>query len=551
MTHNGTMTENFDYIIVGAGSAGSLLANRLSADPTKTVLLLEAGGKDSYHWIHIPVGYLFCINNPRTDWMFRTEEEKGLNGRSLIYPRGKTLGGCSSINGMIYMRGQARDYDNWAQITGDSDWSWSACLDDFKTHEDNYRLTSPGETADGMHRGGGEWRIEKQRLRWEILESFADAAEEAGIPRVDDFNTGDNTGTDYFEVNQRSGWRWNTSKAFLRPVKNRSNLTIWTHAHVEKLTLEKDQQGQTACKGVEVIVKGVKKIVTANIDTILSAGAINSPHILQLSGIGDPNDLKAQGIDVQHELVGVGKNLQDHLQLRTIFRVENVKTLNQMNATIWGKAAIGLEYLLKRSGPMSMAPSQLGVFTKSSPEQEHSNIEFHVQPLSLEAFGDPLHPWPGMTVSVCNLNPSSRGTVILKSPDAHQGPAISPNYLSTEDDKQVAADSIRVARKVMKQNALLKYKPEEIKPGADFKSDEELADVAGNIGTTIFHPVGTTRMGLADDDLAVVDSHLRVRGVQGLRVVDAGVMPTITSGNTNSPTLMIAEKAARWIIKAV
>jgi choline dehydrogenase len=328
-------------------------------------------------------------------------------------------------------------------------------------------------------------------------------------------------------------------------------LTIWTEAHVEKLTLKKDEQGQLACKGVQVIVKGVKKTVIANVDTILSAGAINSPHILQLSGIGDPNDLKAQGIDVQHELVGVGKNLQDHLQLRTIFRVENVKTLNQMNATLWGKAAIGLEYLLKRSGPMSMAPSQLGVFTKSSPEQEHSNVQFHVQPLSLEAFGDPLHPWPGMTVSVCNLNPSSRGTVTLKSPDAHQGPAISLNYLSTQEDKQVAADSIRVARRVMEQHSLLQYKPEEIKPGVEFQTDKELADVAGNIGTTIFHPVGTTRMGRVDDDQAVVDSHLRVRGVSGLRVVDAGVMPNITSGNTNSPTLMIAEKAARWIAKSV
>lgn len=545
------MTQNFDYIIVGAGTAGCLLANRLSADSTKSVLLLEAGGKDNYHWIHIPVGYLYCIDNPRTDWRFRTEKEQGLNGRTLLYPRGKTLGGCSSINGMIYMRGQARDYDNWANLTGDDDWLWPACLDDFKAHEDNYRLDGSGETSDKQHRGGGEWRIEKQRLSWEVLDSFALAAEQSGIPRTDDFNTGDNTGADYFEVNQRSGWRWNSSKAFIRPVKNRPNLTVWTHAHVEKLILKKDSDGQLACKGVSVLIQGVKKTVEANIETILSAGAINSPHIMQLSGIGDPVDLKANGIEVQHNLVGVGKNLQDHLQLRTIFRVENVKTLNERASTLLGKASIGLEYLFKRSGPMSMAPSQLGVFTKSSPEQQYSNIEFHVQPLSLEAFGDPLHPWPGMTVSVCNLNPTSRGTVKLKSADPHQGPAISPNYLTTVEDKQVAADSIRVARNIMGQQAMMQYKPIEIKPGQEHVTDEQLAKVAGDVGTTIFHPVGTTRMGHADDAGSVVDSHLRVHGIRALRVVDAGVMPTITSGNTNSPTLMIAEKAARWIAASI
>jgi choline dehydrogenase len=545
------MTQNFDYIIVGAGTAGCLLANRLSADSSKKVLLLEAGGKDNYHWIHIPVGYLYCIDNPRTDWRFRTEKEQGLNGRSLLYPRGKTLGGCSSINGMIYMRGQARDYDSWANLTGDDDWLWPACLDDFKAHEDNYRLDGSGETPNKQHRGGGEWRVEKQRLSWEILDSFALAAEQSGIPRTDDFNTGDNTGSGYFEVNQRSGWRWNTSKAFIRSIKNRPNLTVWTHAHVEKLTLKKDSDGQLACKGVSVLVQGVKKIVEANIETILSAGAINSPHILQLSGIGDPVDLKAGSIEVQHNLVGVGKNLQDHLQLRTIFRVENVKTLNEKASTLLGKASIGLEYLFKRSGPMSMAPSQLGVFTKSSPEQKHSNIEFHVQPLSLEAFGDPLHPWPGMTVSVCNLNPTSRGTVKLKSTDPHQGPAIAPNYLDTVEDKQVAADSIRVARNIMGQQAMMQYKPIEIKPGQEHITDEALTKVAGDVGTTIFHPVGTTRMGHADDAGSVVDSHLRVLGIRGLRVVDAGIMPTITSGNTNSPTLMIAEKAARWIAASI
>ncbi len=541
------MTERYDFIVVGAGTAGSLMANRLSADPDKRVLLLEAGGKDNYHWIHIPVGYLYCIDNPRTDWRFRTEQEKGLNGRSLLYPRGKVLGGCSSINGMIYMRGQARDYDSWANETGENEWSWSACLDDFKAHEDNYRLDGAGETSDGLHRGGGEWRIEEQRLRWEILEAFIAASEEAGIPKSPDFNTGDNTGVGYFEVNQRSGWRWNTSKAFLKPVSGRPNLDVVTGAHVHKLVLKKTADGAAECTGVQAAVAGSQVTYEARCEVILCSGAIGTPHILQLSGIGDTGLLKEQGIETVHERSGVGRNLQDHLQLRTIFRVQDVKTLNEIAATPWGKAAIGLEYLLKRSGPMSMAPSQLGVFTKSDPARDHSNIQFHVQPLSLESFGQPLHPWPGVTSSVCNLNPTSRGTVTLKSADPNEAPAIAPNYLDTEDDRQVAADSIRIARKIMGQGALARYQPVEVKPGADHQSDTELAEAAGNIGTTIFHPVGTAKMGRPDDPLAVVDSKLRVIGMKGLRVADASIMPTITSGNTNSPTLMIAEKAARWI----
>ena len=550
------MNQKFDYIIVGAGTAGALLANRLSADSSKRVLLLEAGGKDNYHWIHIPVGYLYCIGNPRTDWQFKTEPEAGLNGRSLLYPRGKTLGGCSSINGMIYMRGQARDYDQWAELTADPDWSWAASLEDFKAHEDHYRLDDSANSLDPkiqerarLHGSGGEWRVEKQRLRWEILEAYAKAATQTGIPSTDDFNGGDNTGAGYFDVNQRSGWRWNTSKAFLRPVKKRPNLEIWTHAHVTKLNLCMDADGQKRCTSVDVRVKGKDLTVEAGLEVLLSAGAIGSPHILQLSGIGCPKHLASVGVEVKHALKGVGCNLQDHLQIRTVYGVEGVKTLNKMASTLMGKVAFALEYALKRTGPMSMAPSQLGIFTKSDPALKHANLEFHVQPLSLEAFGQPLHDFPAITASVCNLNPTSRGTVLLKSADPFQAPAISPNYLTTEEDRKVAADSMRVVRGIAQQQALAQYKPKEIKPGAQFQTDAELAQVAGDIASTIFHPVGTTKMGQKHDPLAVVDSHLRVFGIRGLRVVDAGIMPTITSGNTNSPTLMIAEKAARWILQ--
>jgi choline dehydrogenase len=561
----------FDTIIIGAGTAGCLLANRLSADAGRRVLLIEAGRKDDYHWIHIPVGYLYCIGNPRTDWLYQTEPAAGLNGRTLRYPRGKTLGGCSSINGMIYMRGQARDYDRWAQLTGDDSWTWQNALPYFRLHEDHYKGANaahgargtPSElldTADSApeelwrtvlrhHKAGGEWRIDKQRLRWDVLDAFAQAAQQAGIAATDDFNTGDNEGVGYFEVNQKAGWRWNTAKAFLRPTcYGRPNFELWTSAQVAKLVIETQPDGRQRCTGVQVWDGKQMVKITAAREVVLSAGSIGSPQILQLSGIGPGALLQQHGIGVTHDLPGVGANLQDHLQIRAVFKVKGVQTLNTLANSFWGKARIGLEYALKQSGPMSMAPSQLGAFTRSDPSQPHPNIEYHVQPLSLDAFGEPLHTFPAFTASVCNLNPTSRGTVAIRSPRFEDAPAIAPNYLSTDEDRKVAADSLRVTRRIVAQPALAPFQPEEFRPGPQYQSDDELARLAGDIASTIFHPVGTTRMGRDDDPMAVVDSRLRVRGIDGLRVVDAGVMPTITSGNTNSPTLMIAEKAARWIM---
>ena len=546
-------SATFDYVIIGGGTAGCLLANRLSAEPNHRVLLLEAGKTDSYPWIHIPVGYLYCIGNPRTDWMYHTEPDAGLNNRVQRYPRGRVLGGCSSINGMIYMRGQARDYDAWAKITGDDSWSWQNALADFKAHENHYRLDQGADPITGnnsrfsdMHGSGGEWRVEKQRLSWDVLDSFADAAEQAGIEKIDDFNGGDNAGVGYFDVNQRSGWRWSSSKAFLRPARGRSNLTIWTEAQAQKLTWSTADNGQPRCTGLSLSRAGQTVLVTANREVILSAGAINSPQILQLSGIGPADLLRSHGIEVIRD-APVGENLQDHLQIRAVFKVNGTQTLNTLANSLFGRLKIGAEYLLNRSGPMSMSPSQLGAFTRSDPARPHANLEYHVQPLSLEAFGEDLHDFPAITVSVCNLNPTSRGQVQISSANFQDPPKIMPNYLSTAEDRQVAADSLRQARKIMAQPAMQVYAPEELKPGVQHQSDEELARLAGDIANTIFHPVGTVKMGQMDDPSAVLDPHLRVKGVQGLRVVDASVMPTITSGNTNAPTLMIAEKAAAWI----
>ncbi len=564
--------STFDYIIVGAGTAGCLLANRLSADASKRVLLIEAGRRDDYHWIHIPVGYLYCIGNPRTDWLYQTEAAAGLNGRSLRYPRGKVLGGCSSINGMIYMRGQSRDYNQWAEVTGDSSWQWDNCLPYFKFHEDHYQgatelhgekgalpellkaETHPDEKSTNYFKllkarqAGGEWRVDKQRLNWDVLEAFSLAAQQAGIPASTDFNQGNNEGVGYFDVNQKNGWRWNTAQAFLRPTcYARPNFELWTRAQVAGLVIETGADGQKRCTGVKVWDGHQMVTATATREVALSAGSIGSAHILQLAGIGNAQSLHDKGVAVTHDLPGVGANLQDHLQIRSVYKVKNAKTLNTLANSWLGKAKIGLEYAMSRTGPMSMAPSQLGAFTKSSPEHAWPNIQYHVQPLSLDAFGEPLHSFPAITASVCNLNPTSRGSVSLKSADFNDAPAIAPNYLSTDEDRKVAADSLRVTRRIMSQSAMASYAPEEYKPGAQYQSDEDLARLAGDIASTIFHPVGTTRMGRDDDPMAVVNSRLQVRGIQGLRVVDAGVMPAITSGNTNSPTLMIAEKAAHWM----
>ena len=526
--------EQFDYIIVGAGSAGCVLANRLSADHSHRVLLLEAGGSDNYHWIHIPVGYLYCINNPRTDWCFSTDREPGLNGRALNYPRGKVLGGCSSINGMIYMRGQARDYDLWRQL-GCTGWGWDDVLPHFRKSEDFYKGPSD------MHGGGGEWRVEKARVRWAVLDAFQKAASEAGIPETEDFNRGDNEGSGYFDVNQRSGIRWNTSKAFLKPARARSNLTVLTKAHARRLIVEGGE-----VKGVEFQHEGVVKKAYAARETVLSAGAIGSPHLLELSGVGRGEVLKNAGIEVAKDVGGVGENLQDHLQLRLVYKVTGVPTLNEKASTLLGKASIGLEYLVRRSGPMAMAPSQLGIFTRSGPDKETPDLQYHIQPVSLEKFGEGVHPFPAMTASVCNLRPDSRGSVHVKGPDFALQPQIRPNYLSEQSDRDVAVNAIRLTRHIVQQPSFARFNPIEHKPGPSFETDADLEKAAGDIGTTIFHPTGTCRMGA--DPESVVDPQLKLRAFGRLRIADASVMPRITSGNTNSPTIMIAEKAAAMIL---
>jgi choline dehydrogenase len=520
----------YDYIIIGAGTAGCVLANRLTVDPEIKVLLLEAGGKDDWIWIHIPVGYLYCIGNPRTDWCYKTENQSGLNGRAIGYARGRVLGGSSSINAMIYMRGQKYDYDHWKTL-GNDGWAWDDVLPIFKRSENYYK------GADAMHGANGEWRVEQQRLSWELLETFRDAAAQTGIPNTNDFNRGDNEGCGYFDVNQKRGVRWNASKAFLHPIINRPNLRVITKAQVKKLRVENKR-----VVGVEFFQGNEVNFAAANVETVLAAGTIGSPQILQLSGIGPAALLQQYGIPVAHELAGVGENLQDHLQLRMIYKVKNVRTLNTIANSISGKISMGLEYAFKRRGPLTMAPSQLGAFAKSDPSQTSANIQYHIQPLSLDKFGEPLHAFPAFTASVCNLRPTSRGSVKIKSADALAAPAISPNYLNTDADKKVAADSLRLTRKIVAAPALQKYFPEEILPGPSTQSDSELAKAAGDIGTTIFHPVGTCKMG--SDANAVVDARLRVHGIAGLRVIDASIMPTIVSGNTNSPTLMIAERGS-------
>ncbi len=528
---------DYDYVVVGAGTAGCVLADRLSADPRRRVLLLEAGGRDRWIWFHIPVGYLFAIGDPRADWMFKTEAEPGLNGRALHYPRGKVIGGSSAINGMIAMRGQAADYDGWRALGLDG-WGWADMLGCFRRLEDHF-------LGEGEHHGvGGGWRVEAPRVSWPVLDAVRDAAGTMGVPAVDDFNRGDNEGAGYFHLNQRRGRRWSAARGFLKPALGRPNLRLETGVMVERILVEEGR-----ARGVRFRQGGREVEVRVRGEVILSAGAIGSPQILQLSGIGRPNWLKPLGLDVVLARPGVGGNLQDHLQQRAIFRVAGTRTLNESYHSLPRRALMGLDYALRRRGPLSAAPSQLGIFMRSGPERNRANLQFHVQPLSLDRFGEPLHRFPAITVSACNLQSTSRGTVRPRSADPAAPPVIAPNYLDTAEDRHVAADAIRATRRLMAQPALARFRPEEYLPGPSVGDDDaSLAQAAGDIGTTIFHPVGTARMGTADDPGAVVDARLRLHGLAGLRVIDASVMPTITSGNTNTPTAGIAEKGAEMVI---
>lgn len=528
----------FDYVIVGAGTAGCVLANRLSADREVSVLLIEAGGNDNYFWIDVPIGYLYTIGNPRTDWCYATEPEPGLRDRVLPYARGKVLGGCSSINAMIYMRGQRDDYDHWAAL-GNRGWGWDEVLPIFKRSEDY------AHGVDAWHGAGGELRVEEPRVRWEILEAWRDAAAACGVPKITEFNRGDNFGNAYFQMNQRRGVRWSASKGFLRPIRHRTNLTIRTQAQVRRVLLEL-RDGRQRAIGVELRQGDDHgRRILARREVILAAGAIGSPQVLQQSGIGLGSLLQSCGVPLVHELPGVGENLHDHLQIRMIYRVGNTVTLNRRARSWLGRAAMGLEYLLFRTGPVTMPPSQLGAFARSDPARSVPNLEWHVQPLSLDRFGKPLHSFDAITPAVCNLQPTSRGWVRVVGDDGSAAPRIRLNYLATSEDQAIAIEGMRFTRRIMAAEPLARFSPEEWRPGARVESDEDLLEAAADLGTTIFHPVGSCRMGR--DSTAVVDDRLRVHGIDGLRVIDASIMPRITSGNTNAPTVMIAERGAEFL----
>ncbi|MEZ0340800.1 GMC family oxidoreductase [Mycobacterium sp. pV006] len=559
-----TPVSEFDFVIVGAGSAGCLLANRLSANPNHRVLLIEAGGKDNWFWIKVPVGYLFTIGNPRTDWCFTTAPDPGLAGRSIIYARGRVIGGCSSINAMIHMRGQAGDYELWAQATGDDRWLWGGPDEPGETLSIYRELENYFGGADEWHGADGEIRVERPRVRWKILDAWQDAAAQLGIAPIEEFNRGDNSGSAYFHVNQRRGRRWSMADAFLHPISHRPNLTIYTHAQALKLLMDNDvHEGQrrgawtTAqhrVTGVRLLKDGKIVDVRARREVILSAGAIGSPHLMQVSGLGPAGLLKQHQVPVAVDLPGVGENLQDHLQLRTVYRIKGARTVNTLYRNWITRAGMGIQYLLLRSGPMTMPPSTLGAFAKSDPSLASPDLEWHVQPLSLPKFGEPLHPYAAITPSVCNLRPTSRGHVRMADADPLTHPTISCNYLSTDADRDIAVRGLRMTRQIMAAPALARYRPEEMLPGPQLVSDNDLTQAARELGTTIFHPVGTCAMGAFDargvpqSKATVLDTDCRVFGVAGLRVADASAMPTITSGNTNAPVMLIAERAARAIL---